>query len=78
MEETINFSELSIEELREKLATANAARDNISKVAKSITKHIDMKLAAEKIAAMPEAEKAALLQTLQAQGVSSGEEFGKV
>lgn len=77
-EEKINLAELSIEELEERLRSTNAARDNLSTLAKSIARHIEIKRAKEKIEQMPEAEKAALLQVLSAQGVPSGEQFGKV
>lgn len=74
----IKLRELSVEDLEGRLAMTNKVRDSLSQLAKSISRHIEIKRAEQKIQEMPEAERAALLQTLQAQGVSSGEEFGKV
>lgn len=72
------FSGMTIDELQVRLNEVNAQRDALSVDAKRIAREIEIKRAEEKIRQMPEAERDVLLQTLHAQGVSSGEVFGKV
>lgn len=72
------FSGMTIEELQTNLDNFNAQRDNLSATAKTIMREIESRRAQERVAQMPEAERAALLQAVQAQGVPSGEAFGKV
>ena len=71
-----------VEELEAELSWLNAQRDEVGRQAKGVAARLDAARAKDaalvKISQMPDAEKAALLQALQPQGVPSGEEFGKV
>lgn len=72
-----NLEAMSAEELQERLDGINRQRDELTaearQVAEVLNRKLALKAAEDKVAGMSEAERAALTQVLQAQGIASGE-----
>ena len=71
-----------LEEKRELRDRINAKRDELKREADQLTLEITELEATEgiaaRVAAMPQAERDALFQELRANGIGSGEQFGKL
>lgn len=73
---------MTVAELETELAAVNSQRSELSQKAKEIAAELDsvrtLEAAKQKFASMPDAERLALAQVLNAQGIASAEAFGKM
>lgn len=71
------LQDLTMEELIATQQGINAEREALKQQAHQIQAMIDLKTSMAKVANLSEAEKAALMQAIQAQAIPSGESVGK-